>query len=127
VNNRPHLPVLDDSVLAQMLGPDVEVQAEVVADYLEEAPAILSELAAACRAVELKRAQQLAHRLKSASRWVGGMALGELCETLEHLKPPVSEAEIAIHLTSIELAYQSLVKALEQSGINSMMLRSETP
>jgi HPt (histidine-containing phosphotransfer) domain-containing protein len=77
------LPTYDETVLIGLLDGDEQMAAEVLRDF---------EAALACGADEIEtafrdnRTEQLmvaAHKLKSSSRTVGAMRLGELCGRLE--------------------------------------------
>ena len=74
---------VDIDVLRQLVGDDAEVLRELLADYLasvcDQAPALRSAIAAG----DGHCAQAIAHRLKSSSRSVGALALGECCADLE--------------------------------------------
>jgi CheY-like chemotaxis protein/anti-sigma regulatory factor (Ser/Thr protein kinase) len=107
-------PTVQRSVLEQMVGPDPAMQAEVISDYLEESASMVDALADALMRQDLKTAQSIAHRLKSASRWVGGMALGELCENLESLKSSTNSQMLATYRATIEAAYHELIQALRE-------------
>jgi len=76
-------PVLDRAVLDRLVGGDASVAQEAERDYLESAGRIVDEIAARVDAGDWIDASNLAHRLKSSSRAVGALALGEACARLE--------------------------------------------
>jgi CheY-like chemotaxis protein len=109
-----HATILDRTVLEQMVGADPVMQEEVIRDYLDEAANMIRTLDDALMRDDLKTAQLIAHRLKSASRWVGGMALGELCQDIESLKSSANSVMLATYRTALEAAYHELIQALAQ-------------
>jgi PAS domain S-box-containing protein len=76
-------PLLDLAVPRQLLGDEPAALLELLGDFMRTAAPLASELREACRNLDFQHVYELAHRLKSSSRWVGAMALGELCADLE--------------------------------------------
>jgi PAS domain S-box-containing protein len=76
-------PLLDLAVPRQLLGDEPAALLELLGDFKRTAEPLASELREACRNLDFQHVHELAHRLKSSSRWVGAMALGELCADLE--------------------------------------------
>jgi PAS domain S-box-containing protein len=75
--------VVDVSVLKTMVGDDPAVIDEFLRDFRTSAATAAAELRAACRSGQAKKAGAAAHKLKSAARSVGALALGELCAELD--------------------------------------------
>ena len=82
--NNPALPVLDRSVLAQLIGHDPAVLAEFHQHFVLSAQATGDEVHQAAAQADWATVGALAHRLKSSARAVGALALGACCDTLEH-------------------------------------------
>lgn len=81
---RPHPPpVFDPQVLPGLIGDDPALVAEFLGDYRRSLHETLVQIRAACKDGQWRRAGELAHRLKSSSRSVGAMQLGEHCAALE--------------------------------------------
>ena len=74
---------LDISVLAALVGDDPATLREFLLDFRASATTITAELSAACAAGDTAQVGALAHKLKSAARAVGALALGEICAELE--------------------------------------------
>ena len=72
--------VLDLEVLKAHVGDDSAIQGELLSLFLSSAASQAAELRAAADA---RAAAAVAHKLKSASRSVGAMALGDLCAEIE--------------------------------------------
>jgi HPt (histidine-containing phosphotransfer) domain-containing protein len=76
--------IVDLSVLKSLVGDDAEVVREVLVDYQASARRLAIELRTACTAADLRQVASIAHKLKSSSRSVGAVALGDLCADLEN-------------------------------------------
>lgn len=79
---RPPLP-LDLSVLEALVGSDPEVIAGLVRDFRASASDAATQMRAACEERAPLAAQAVAHKLKSAARSMGALALAELCVKME--------------------------------------------
>ncbi len=75
--------VFDVSVMKQVLGNDPEILQELLEDYLEALVSSRQELIEAHRQVDFPAISGIAHKLKSSSRSVGAVRLGDLCAELE--------------------------------------------
>jgi HPt (histidine-containing phosphotransfer) domain-containing protein len=73
----------DVRVLREMSGGDPQAMVELVECYDEVAIGIRAGLLQAAAVGDPGQASMLAHSLKSSSRALGAMALGELCAQLE--------------------------------------------
>lgn len=79
-------PVLDQATLEKLadeLGGN-EVVVMLAATYLDELAPRLSNLTDAAAAGDLTAVSRAAHTLKSSSRLLGGLTLGDLCQDTEH-------------------------------------------
>jgi HPt (histidine-containing phosphotransfer) domain-containing protein len=77
------LPTYDDAVLIDMLAGDARLAAEIIGEFAAALPGGVDQMAAAFVGGRTNDLTAAAHRLKSSSRTVGAMRLGELCERLE--------------------------------------------
>jgi signal transduction histidine kinase/CheY-like chemotaxis protein/HPt (histidine-containing phosphotransfer) domain-containing protein len=75
---------VDVSVLKALVGDDPAVIREFLHDFRVSAVKTAAELKAACESGQAAQAGALAHKLKSSSRSVGALALGDLCDELEN-------------------------------------------
>jgi CheY-like chemotaxis protein/HPt (histidine-containing phosphotransfer) domain-containing protein len=78
----PAMPV-DVSVLKALVGDDPAVIREFLHDFRISATKTAVELKAACENGQAIQVGALAHKLKSSTRSVGALALGELCAEME--------------------------------------------
>jgi PAS domain S-box-containing protein len=79
----PTVTTLDVGVLRTLVGDDPATIAEFLQDFRHSAASIAAELTTAWNAGDLASVGAAAHKLKSSSRAVGALALGELCARLE--------------------------------------------
>ena len=79
----PALAMFDAQVLPGLIGNDAALIAEFLADFQISAQDTAHAIHTACVAGDWRRVGELAHRLKSSSRSVGAMQLGEICAALE--------------------------------------------
>ncbi|HJV93064.1 MAG TPA: ATP-binding protein, partial [Azonexus sp.] len=86
---------VDVSVLAALVGDDPELIRDFLRDFRISAAKAAAELKLACTAGVAAQAGAVAHKLKSAARSVGALALGELCMALEAAGKEGRNAELA--------------------------------
>jgi HPt (histidine-containing phosphotransfer) domain-containing protein len=77
------LPTFDETVLIDLLDGDAQLAAEVLRDFEGALKHGADEIDAAFRENRVEDLVVASHKLKSSSRTVGAMALGQLCERLE--------------------------------------------
>jgi len=77
------IPALDVKVLVALVGDDAAVIREFLHDFGTSATQIALELRNACRSGQPLLTAAAAHKLKSAARSVGALALGECCAAME--------------------------------------------
>ena len=75
---------LDVDVLRRLVGDETDVLQEFLEEYRGAADRQAGELRAACDRRDAAAARAVAHKLKTSSRCVGALFLGQLCEQLEH-------------------------------------------
>jgi len=97
--------VFDVEVLKALVGDDQETIREFLSDYLASAAGLVAGLRAEPCASDLARIGAIAHRLKSSSRSVGALVLGELCGELERLAERDDGSAVEHRLTQIEVAW----------------------
>ena len=74
---------VDVSVLKALVGDDPAMISELLQDFRLSATKIAAELRSACAAGQASASSAAAHKLKSSSRAVGALALGDLCDEIE--------------------------------------------
>lgn len=96
-------PVLDHATvdkLADELGGN-EVVVMLATTYLDELPGRLDALTAASDAGDLTGISRSAHTLKSSSRLLGGLTLGDLCQDTEHAADLTTAAALVPDVVSL--------------------------
>ena len=76
---------VDVNVLAEYLGDDPQVMAQVLAEFRVQLQAIGTALYAYHAAGDRASVAREAHSLKSSARTVGAMRLGDICDRLERV------------------------------------------
>ncbi|MDX9886983.1 PAS domain S-box protein [Thauera sp.] len=91
------LAVLDRSVLPRQIGDDPALIARFFVDYRRSAQETADEIRAAIIQGDWKTAGEGGHKLKSSSRAVGALALGDVCARLEQAGTDgVADATLAL-------------------------------
>ncbi len=95
--------VVDVDVLKGLVGDDTETVNDVLAAYLTSVRQLTTELRAAYAEDNSRHIGALAHKLKSSSRSVGALALGDLYAELENACTRGDKAAIEHKLAQIEM------------------------
>lgn len=82
--NNLNAKALDVNVLKALVGDDDDVIEDFLTEYLSSANDIMAELDAEYTKGDLAKIGSLVHRLKSTSRSVGAMPLGDLSADIEN-------------------------------------------
>jgi len=82
-SSMPIAPVMDVSVLIGLVGSDPEIIQKFLGNYKASAKRLAMELQAAFAQRNVPSVATMAHKLKSSSRAVGALALGDLCAAAE--------------------------------------------
>ena len=77
-------PALDVAVLRRLVGDAPAILSELLAEYAHSIARAVPELRSAVAAKDHEQTAAIAHRLKSSSRSVGALPLGDLCVELEN-------------------------------------------
>ena len=77
------LPMWDATTLGQMVGDNPAMHRHLLEQFLVSAEKQVAAIVLSIDAGEFSAAADVAHALKSASRMVGALQLGELCEQIE--------------------------------------------
>ena len=105
--------VVDVNVLKALIGDDEATIREFLHDFRLSAAKIAAELRAVCAAGETATAGAHAHKLKSSSRSVGALALGELCAEMEKAGKAGDIAALAALLPKFEQELASVEHFLD--------------
>ena len=106
--------VWDIQVLANLVGDDTELQHSVLADFLDISSVTISTIHAAIEAGNAQQAGKEAHKMKSASRTVGAMGLGEYCQKLETAGRADNLQSCRALIESLDKCYTEATQAITQ-------------
>ncbi len=107
----------DVAVLVALVGDDAATVAEFLTDYMASAQRLVSEMRQAISAGQAERVGSCAHKLKSSSRSVGALRLGELCADLENASQTKDAPAIAAGVATLEREW-ALVVSLIETGLH---------
>lgn len=93
---------VDVTVLKALVGDDPDTVRGFLSDYLVSARRLAAELRAAFAAGDARQVGAIAHKLKSSSRSVGALALGDQCVELENAGKAGDRAAIAKRMAGFE-------------------------
>ncbi|MDO8466131.1 MAG: Hpt domain-containing protein [Gallionella sp.] len=105
---------VDVNVLKALVGDDETMIREFLHDFRISAEKIAAELRTACAAEEAAATGALTHKLKSSSRSVGALALGELCAAMEKAGKGGDAEALAVLLPKFEQELASVEHFLER-------------
>jgi two-component system sensor histidine kinase/response regulator len=100
---------VDISVLEALVGNDLEIISDFLQDFNHNATEVAAELIAACHSGQAEQVSVAAHKLKSSSRAVGALVLGELCEEIEH-----AAENSGLDLTELVLRFETEMVAVRE-------------
>jgi HPt (histidine-containing phosphotransfer) domain-containing protein len=110
------LPTYDDTVLIAMVDGDAQLAAEIVAEFDAVLLSVADEIAAAFAGGHIEVLTVAAHRLKSSSRTVGAMRLGELCDRLEDAANAGSPDLVRRLIAAVTAEVDAVAKRLPANG-----------
>ena len=106
-------PVLDIAVLTTFMGDDPVVLHEVLAEFDASLRKSGVDIDLALAANDIDEVGRIAHRLKSASRTVGALQLGDLCAELENDCQTGDRRGVGRTMTQFTPAFANLLETLE--------------
>jgi CheY-like chemotaxis protein len=109
-------PVLDAAALPRQVGEDAATLASLRDDYRASAQRAAAELHARVAQGDAAGAAAVTHRLKSSSRAVGALALGEACERVEQAGRIGDLAAVRMLLPDFDAALGALAELAEAAG-----------
>ena len=109
----PGMP-LDIAVLESVVGDDPMVVRDFLGQYQASAGRLATEARAALATDDVRRIGDVAHKLKSSSRSVGAVALGDLCAELENTCRAGTREGVAQVMKEFEAALQAADAQISQ-------------
>ncbi|WP_417581952.1 PAS domain S-box protein [Nitrincola sp.] len=105
--------LLNPMVLSELVGGDELVMNELLCDYVESVRNHAQTIVQAWQSHDLNQIAGVAHKLKSSSRSVGALRLGELCATLEQTVKSNRSADVEACLQVFEEQVDATLQAIE--------------
>ncbi|WP_417545572.1 CHASE domain-containing protein [Marinobacter sp.] len=99
---------IDVATLKNLVGDDDDIVRDLLGDYLASAEQQVSDLYADFSLGNTGRVASIAHKLKSSSRSVGALALGDLCTELENACRAEDKESTAQHMSKIEGTWKAV-------------------
>jgi PAS domain S-box-containing protein len=106
-------PAVDLTVLASLVGDDADIIRELLSDYLASVRRLTPELRQHASKGNARDVGSIAHKLKSSSRSVGALALGDLCNELENAGRAEDRDRIAQWLARFDSALPQIESEIE--------------
>lgn len=107
--------VVDVSVLKELVGNDPTTIKELLSEFRTDAEKIALEMLAAYQSKQFAEVGSLAHKLKSSSRSVGAIALGNLCAEIEQAGKGDDATTLAIILPQFNTQLAAVKSYLESN------------
>ena len=105
---------VDVSVLQALIGDEPAMVRSLLLDYLMSAQLSATAMHAAHAANDIARIGDIAHQLKSSSRSVGALGLGEHCAELENACQAPMQQGISRRLAQVDAELRRVVACLHQ-------------
>ncbi|OMH26255.1 CHASE domain-containing protein [Motiliproteus sp. MSK22-1] len=118
--------VLNMEVLTEIVGDNPEIINDLLISYRESAQQQAKELRKAFKQRDSRQLCYIAHKLKSASRSVGAVTLGDICAELENAATTEDQAAITKYFENVENGLKTLMSALSHK-LDQGNLFSERP
>jgi len=99
---------IDVATLKNLVGDDEDIVRDLLVDYLASAEQQVSDLHADFTLGNTGHVASIAHKLKSSSRSVGALALGDLCTELENACRAEDKESTARHMAKIETRWKAV-------------------
>lgn len=113
----PEKPILDVSVLEKLVGDNQATIREFLQDYRQSSQKSAADIATACKNCDWQQVGALAHALKSSSRSVGALMLGEICADLESAGKNQDEQRINELMSGFRQSLSAVVDSINNRGI----------
>jgi len=107
------VPVFDPLRLPELIGDDATIIAEFLSEYRSSARETAREMRGACDAGDWRQVGDHAHRLKSSSRSVGAMQLGNICAALEQAGREGDGERVQGLVTALEATLDATLQAMD--------------
>jgi len=117
LKNSKKLP-LDLAAALELMGNDRELYESVLETYLESFSDMEAELVSAAKNGDMESVIRCAHSIKSTSRTVGGMRLGDVAAQLEACGKSASLNSVTEYIEIVKKEFEFLLDHLAAEGFN---------
>ncbi|GJM13505.1 MAG: hypothetical protein DHS20C12_19080 [Pseudohongiella sp.] len=114
VNGSTQLSTLDVNVLIKLVGDDEGLIQSFLSEYRQSAENAAEQIDQAYKDGQWKQVGELAHALKSSSRSVGALALGEICAELESAGKNDDESQIHSAMAGFDQSLHAVMESIGQ-------------
>lgn len=109
---------LDLAAALELMGNDRELYESVLETYLESFSDIVTELVFAAEHGDMESVTRCAHSIKSTSRTVGGMRLGDVAAQLEACGKSASRNSVTEYIEIVKREFEVLLDHLATEGFD---------
>jgi HPt (histidine-containing phosphotransfer) domain-containing protein len=106
ITSSTQFPIWSQGALAELIGNNLSLQKRLLSKFIAKGDQEVAAIASAIDALDYEKIKMLAHTMKSASRSVGAMALGEACLKMENAGRENRLEDAQLILPSLVDAYQ---------------------
>lgn len=115
-NGSTELSTLDVNVLKKLVGDDESLIESFLTEYRQSAENAAVQIEEAYKGGQWRQVGELAHALKSSSRSVGALALGEICAELESAGKNDDESQVHNAMADFSLSLHAVMESIGQRG-----------
>ena len=99
------------------MGGDREIYKEVLAVFLQDTPQLLDDLTFAYKEKNLVLLKRLSHSVKSSSRTIGGLNMGEVASRLEKELQKNTPANVQALIQQLKNEFALLIETLQRENV----------
>lgn len=107
--------ILDPNVLTEMVGDDPALHKALLSQFVPQTSDIVAEVDAAFADNSAEAVGALGHKLKSSARYMGAIALGDICEALQNAGEADDWAEIQKLVPQLHDVFDQTVASIEST------------
>lgn len=109
--------ILDIKRALADMGGDREIYKEVLAVFLLDTPQLLDDLTLAYKDKNLALLKRLSHSVKSSSRTIGGLSMGDAASRLEKELQKNTPENIQAHIQQLKTEFMLLTETLKRENL----------
>jgi signal transduction histidine kinase/CheY-like chemotaxis protein/HPt (histidine-containing phosphotransfer) domain-containing protein len=110
IQNDEPATIVDVNVLKSIVGDDLETVQALLVEYIECSAGLADQLSGHMKEGRAREAASVAHKLKSSSRSIGALPLGELCARIETAASAGEAHDFAQLSTRFDASYRQAIE-----------------